>query len=66
MCILARPVSCIIDLQDEVIWDLQRPSNRGLSISVSAEEGIFVSGLHKETIVDEMELRRALTDCCDK
>ncbi len=53
------------EIQDEIITDLLRPVNRGLSLSVTAEDGTVVAGIHKETITDEMELRRMLIDACD-
>lgn len=53
------------EIQDEIIGDLLRPANRGLPIVTSLEEGTIVQGLHKETIVDEVTLRRLLVEACD-
>jgi len=53
------------ELQDEIITDLLRPVNRGLSLAVTAEDGVIVHGLQSETIADEMDLRRLLIDACD-
>lgn len=53
------------EIQDEVVTDLLRPSSRGLSVSISAEEGVIIQGLHKEPIADEMALRRAMAEACD-
>lgn len=53
------------EIQEEVITDLLRPASRGLPLTVTAEDGVVVSGLHSETIVDEMDLRRLLLDGCD-
>lgn len=40
-------VGCF-EIQDEVITDLLRPTARGLSVNITAEDGVIVSGLHKE------------------
>jgi hypothetical protein len=53
------------EIQDEIITDLLRPVNRGLSLAVTAEEGVMVQGLQSEAIMDEMDLRRLLLDACD-
>ena len=53
------------EIQDEIITDLLRPVNRGLSLAVTAEEGVIVQGLQSEAIMDEMDLRRLLLDACD-
>lgn len=53
------------EIQDEIITDLLRPINRGLSLAVTAEEGVMVQGLQSEAILDEMEMRRLLIDACD-
>ena len=53
------------EIQDEIISDLLRPANRGLSISTTLEEGVIVQGLHRETVVDESTLRKLLIDACD-
>lgn len=53
------------EIQDEIITDLLRPINRGLSLAVTAEEGVTVQGLQSEPIMDEMDLRRLLIDACD-
>lgn len=52
-------------MQDEVITDLLRPASRGLTVSVNAEVGILIPGLHKEPVKDEMSLRRLLLEACD-
>ena len=43
-----------------MITDLLRPSNRGLGVSISAEDGVMISGIHKEQIANERELNEAL------
>ena len=53
------------EIQDEVITDLIRPSSRGLNVSVTADDGVVVAGLHKERFKDEMDLRRLLFDSCE-
>ena len=53
------------EIQDEVITDLLRPSNRGLGVSISAEDGVMVSGIHKEQVTNERELADALIGSCD-
>ena len=53
------------EIQDEIITDPLRPVNRGLSLAVTAEEGVTVQGLQSEAIMDEMDLRRLLLDACD-
>ena len=53
------------EMQDEVLTDLLRPSNRGLNVAVSAEEGVAVPGLYRENVRDEMALRRLFTDACE-
>jgi hypothetical protein len=53
------------EIQDEVITDLLRPTSRGLNPTFTAEEGISMQAIHKETITDERELRRILIDACD-
>jgi hypothetical protein len=53
------------EIQDEIIGDLLRPGNRGLSIGTTLEEGVVVQGLHRETVVDEATLRKLLIDACD-
>jgi len=53
------------EIQDEVITDLLRPSARGLAVSVSADEGVNVPGLHKEGVRDEMGMRRLFMDACE-
>jgi hypothetical protein len=53
------------EIQDEIITDLLRPVNRGLSLAVTAEEGVMVQGLQSEPIMDEMDLRRLLLDACE-
>jgi hypothetical protein len=53
------------EIQDEVITDLLRPSSRGLSVSVSAEEGVIVPGLHKENVRDENSFRRMFVESCE-
>ncbi|RYH26682.1 hypothetical protein EON65_14250 [archaeon] len=53
------------EIHDEVIGDLLRPANRGLPIVNTLEDGVVVQGLHKETIVDEVTLRRLLAEACD-
>lgn len=54
-----------LEIQDEIIADLLRPANRGLSIVTNLEEGVMVQGLHRETVTDEMSLRRLLIESCD-
>ena len=46
------------EIQDEVVTDLQRPSARGLTVSASAEEGVVIPGLLKETAKDENQMRQ--------
>lgn len=53
------------EIQDEIITDLLRPVNRGLSLAVTAEDGVGVQGIQSEPIMDEMDLRRLLLDACD-
>jgi hypothetical protein len=53
------------EIQDEVITDLLRPVNRGLSLAVTSEDGVMVQGLQSEPIMDEMDLRRLLVDACE-
>jgi len=53
------------EIQDEVITDLLRPSNRGLGVSISAEDGVMISGIHKEQITNERDLSDALIGSCD-
>ena len=53
------------EVQDEIITDLLRPSSRGLAVSVSAEEGVMVPGLHRETVRDENSLRRMFVESCE-
>jgi hypothetical protein len=53
------------EIQDEIVCDLLRPGNRGLTIEPTLEEGVVVQGLHRETVVDEATLRRLLLDACD-
>lgn len=53
------------EIQDEVITDLLRPSSRGLAVSVTAEEGVVVPGLHKEGVRDEISLRRLFVEACE-
>ena len=60
-------LSCF-EIQDEVVTDLLRPNNRGLSVGISETEvGIGVKGIHREVISahGEVELRRMLADACD-
>lgn len=54
----------VVRNKSSLLTDLLRPTNRGLPVSISMEEGVHVSSLHVETIVDEMELRRSLADAC--
>jgi FtsZ-binding cell division protein ZapB len=54
-----------MEIQDEIVTDLLRPANRGLSILTNIEEGVIVQGLHRETVIDEMALRRLLIESCD-
>ena len=42
-----------------------RPSTRGLVVSASAEEGVMIPGLHKETAKDEMSMRKLFNDACE-
>lgn len=53
------------EIQDEIITDLLRPSSRGLTVSITAEEGVKVLGLHHEVPNDEMSLRKVMDDCCE-
>ena len=53
------------EIQDEVISDLLRPSTRGMAVSMTAEDGVGVVGVHKELISDEQTLRKAFADACD-
>ena len=53
------------EIQDEIITDLLRPSSRGLTVSITAEEGVKVLGLHQEVPNDEMSLRKVMDDCCE-
>lgn len=53
------------EIQDEVITDLLRPSSRGLNVSITADEGVKVVGLHREYPINELALRKALDDCCE-
>ena len=53
------------EIQDEVVSDLLRPTSRGLSVGITAEDGVLVSGLHKEVAIDELGLRRFLEDACE-
>lgn len=53
------------EIQDEIITDLLRPSSRGLTVSISAEDGVIISGIHKELITDEINLRKNLMDTCE-
>lgn len=54
-----------LDIQDEIITDLIRPANRGLSVATTLEEGINVQGLQREKILDEATLRKLIFDACD-
>lgn len=49
----------------QVITDLLKPSSRGLTIVVSPEEGVIVSGLRTEVIKSEVDLRQLLLDSCE-
>lgn len=53
------------EIQDEIITDLLRPSSRGLSVSITAEDGVIVSGLHKEIVNDVKSLRKHMLDACE-
>lgn len=53
------------EIQDEIITDLLRPSSRGLAVSVSADEGVILPGLHKESVRDENSLRRLFVGSCE-
>ena len=53
------------EIQEEIITDLLRPINRGLSLAVTAEEGVMVQGLQSEAVLEEMEMRRMLIDACE-
>jgi hypothetical protein len=53
------------EIQDEVVTDLLRPSTRGLTVSASAEEGVIIPGLLKETAKDEMQMRQLFLDACE-
>ena len=53
------------EIQDEIITDLLRPSSRGLTVSISAEDGVIISGIYKELITDEINLRKNLMDSCE-
>ena len=53
------------EIQDEIISDLIRPSSRGLSVSISANNGVQIQGLHQEFPMDEVSLRKLMDDCCD-
>jgi coiled-coil domain-containing protein 78 len=53
------------EIQDEVVTDLLRPSNRGLVISATPEEGIQVANLTSETHTAEATLQRSLEASCD-
>jgi len=53
------------EIQDEVVTDLLRPSTRGLVVSASAEEGVMIPGLYKETAKDEMSMRKLFNDACE-
>lgn len=57
--------ACGFEIQDEIITDLLRPSSRGLSVSITAEDGVKVLGLHQEAPQDEKSLRKVMDDCCD-
>lgn len=48
-----------------MITDLLRPSTRGLGVSVTAEEGVTIHGLHKQTITSELQLRGLFGESCD-
>eukprot|EP01038_Epipyxis_sp_PR26KG_P004274 gene4274-6053_t len=53
------------EIQDETIVDLLRPANASLSMVLSPDNGVTIPGLHKETIVDEIEMRRLISDACE-
>jgi hypothetical protein len=53
------------EIQDELITDLLRPSSRGLSVSIAADEGVKVLGLHREYPAEELALRKLFDDCCE-
>eukprot|EP00981_Chlorochromonas_danica_P005479 scaffold1110_cov182-Ochromonas_danica.AAC.6 len=53
------------EFQDEVISDLLRPANRGLPIVNTLEDGVVIQGLHKESVMDEVSLRRLLAEGCE-
>ena len=38
------------EIQDEIITDLLRPSNRGLGVSITADSGICIPGLYEQVV----------------
>src|SRR5947207_1637726 len=48
-----------------MMTDLLRPAQRSLSVMTTAESGVVALGIYKETVSDELTLRRLLGEACE-
>lgn len=53
------------EIQDEVICDLLRPESKGLSVSMSPDEGHIIRGAFQKPIYDLDSLKKALVDSAE-